>query len=217
MKSRNFLLVVLLLFLIAAPAARADTSAFWRSNPITPAAIANDPTLASKQSWSVMVTITSGFWISAGLRATLPAGNTFYRHPLGGFSRPGVTAISANPALEFHTYVTHPRQTPSGSGGPAIFGGFPDIKSEVSFGGAFDEIPGTFSVAWGDPIGVHPTLGTYEIARLTFPSGVLPVVIPESFTASVNPHQVVRIPTTIPEPAALGMIAVIALLARRSA
>lgn len=199
-----------MLLFAAAGKAQADLTAFWQNNPITPQAVSNDPTLANMQSWSVMITNTDGLWSSAGLRAVLPPGNSFYRNLNGGLFRPSVAQQSANPALTFHTYITDPTQSPNSptAGAPAILGGFPDLGTKVSFGGPSDPIPGTFSVAWGDPMGpsIHPP-GTFEIARLTFPISVFPGVDPRSQTSQVNPGQTVLIPTTIPEPCGFGLSA----------
>jgi hypothetical protein len=192
----------MLVALLTPHAARAELVAHWRANSVAPAAIANDPALAGMQSWSLMATNTSGIYASTGLRAVLPPGDVFYRHPLGGAVRPTNAQISVNPALAFHTYVTDPTHSPNGGGAPSVLGGFPDDPtSPASFGGPSDTLPGTFAVAWGDPQGppLHPT-GTYEIARLTFPAGASPTVHPQSVVYYVAPEQPAPIPTTIPEP-----------------
>jgi hypothetical protein len=64
---------------LLAPVAEAQLTAFWQRVPITPAAIAEDPTLAGMQSWDLKVT-ANGNWASAGLRAVLPDALTFYNH-----------------------------------------------------------------------------------------------------------------------------------------
>lgn len=200
MTPRHAIVCLMVLTGLAAHSVRADLTAFWRNNPITTQAIFNDPTLAGMQSWSVMITNTSGFWVSAGLRAALPTGNNFYRNPLGGDFRPSASLINANPALAFHTYVTEPRTFNSGL---AVLGGFPEGQ-QVSFGGPLDAIPGTFSVAWGDVFGKPHPAGTFEIARLTFPTGMLPIVHPQSQTRTAVPDQMAFIPS-IPEPAYTAM------------
>ena len=193
-------------------AARAGNIVFWRHNPITPQAIASDPALAGMQSWSLVTTYTEGDFAAAGLRATLPSGSVFYRHPQGGYSRPSLVQQSAIPALEFHTYVTQPRQSiNTGQSPPTILGGFPetDPPSPASLGGTLDTLPGTFSVIWGNPQPSQgPPPGTYELARLTFPPGVLPAVHPESLVALILPDRILPIPATVPEPTALGMLIV---------
>ena len=180
-------------------------SVFWRHNPITPQALANDPTLAGMQSWSVMVTHTNGYWHFAGARLTLPAGSTFYRSPLGGLFRPSDSQIAANPSLEFHTYLTTPHHI-FGNHIPSILTGFP-LKTPVSLGGSADPLPGVISAIWGHPEAVnHPTpVGTYEIMRATFPASVMPVALPASYTVTILPDQLVQIPD-IPEPSGLGFI-----------
>jgi hypothetical protein len=194
---------------------RADLTAFWRHNPITPEAIADDPMLAGMQSWSVMAATDDGLWLSAGLRATLAPDVHFYRNLNGGSFRPSVAQQAAHPALAFHTYVTIPVQL---GGLPVILGGYPDTSGQHSFGGLFDSIPGTFAVLWADAAGpsIHPP-GTYEIARLTFPFGILPEIHPQSQASQVGPKQTVPIPTTVPEPAALTLATALLTLSRRAA
>jgi hypothetical protein len=204
-----------------ASSASAALIALWRQNTITHAAISNDPSLASMQSWSLMVQNPEnmGFWSSAGLRATLPSGSFFYRHPLGGFTRPSTDAIAANPALAFQTYVTSPRQSPSGANPPTIVSNWPQT-SVPSFGGPSDPIPGTFTVAWGDAqAGAGPVLGgPFEIARITFPLGVIPDVLTAkpvaSFAEQLDPSEMTPIPK-IPEPRTTALCIVMAGLRRR--
>ena len=183
-------------------AARGAPSASWRNNPISAAAILADPTLANMQSWSLMFSNTEGFWAAAGLRAVLPAGHVFYRHANGGNFRPSIAQQAADPALTYHTYVTSPRQSLDGvQGAPLIIGGWPE-NEPLSFGAN-----GIFSVAWGDlsaPSGPPGPL-TVEIARLTFPQGVIPTVLTtgpnRSLVVQISPDQEAPIPS-IPEPAA---------------
>lgn len=215
MNARHRILCSLVLFFAAAGAAQADLTAFWQHNPITPQAISNDPSLANMQSWSVMITHTNGYWTSAGARLTLPAGFNFYRNPFGGSTRPSLAAINANPALEFHTYITSPHQI-FGNHSPSVINGFPD--GTVSFGGPLDSIPGIFSVSWGHPEATNwPTpVGTYEIMRGTFPMGVLPTLHAQSRTSVVVPDQTAFIPS-IPEPPILGLAVAAAALTLRGA
>jgi hypothetical protein len=197
-------IVALALLLSAAPA-RAELTAFWRHNPITTAAIAADPQLAAMQSWSLMVTNTNGHWESAGLRATLPSGLHFYNTPparRGGWTHPSPNDIAMFPDVEFDTYVSGPRNQ-SGAEAPAVFGPHPKNEPPFSFGGPTDPAPGTFSVAWGDPTGRQHPPGAYEFSRLTFPASVLPDVHAQSVVQFVVPDQMVLVPTTIPEPAAV--------------
>ena len=200
-----------------ATSASAALSAFWTQNPISAAAITNDPVLASMQSWSLKVTHTDGDWASAGLRATLPAGSVYYHHSLGGNTKPNPAFVALFPGLEFDTYVTSPLDNGS-TGAPAVIGGHP-ASPTADFGGT----TGVFSVSWGD-LATNPP-GTYEIARLTFPNGVIPTIFREgnppslpntSNTSQVNPDQTVFIPDiAIPEPASLGLVAAAGLLALR--
>lgn len=205
-----------------ATSASAALTAFWQKNTITPAAITNDSTLANMQSWSLRITNTDGFWASAGVRATLPAGNTFYRNLNAGDFRPSIAQQTANPALTFTTYVTSPRQSPNSAttGAPAVLGGYPE-GLPLSFGGPFDDIPGLFSVSYGDPSATAgPAPGNYEIARLTFPLGVIPFIsngtggFAASQASQVVPDQTVTVPQ-IPEPGSLALVAAAGLLAIR--
>ncbi len=179
-------------------------------------ALTADPALANMQTWDLRVT-TDGNWASAGMRAVLPAGNTFYRSTSTGITKPEI--ITAN--REFWTYGAAPSDT-----GEVNFinvlGGFPegDPLSNGTANGT--NIPGVFSLAWGDLVTDLP--GNYQIARLTFPLGVLFDVLTAdqspnfSKTSQVNPDSTVPIPD-IPEPTSLSLLAVAGLLAlrRRSA
>jgi hypothetical protein len=184
-------------------------------NTISPAAIAADPLLANMQSWSLVAT-TDGNWASAGMEAILPAGNTFYNPALGGNFRPNPAIVAAFPNIEFDTYVSAPADTGTG-GAPAVLGFFPEAPGTGDFGGT----SGRFSVSWGDLVEDAP--GTYQIARLTFPIGVIPNVrnldpdpnqVNPSRTSQVNPASDVVIPD-IPEPASLGLVAAAGLLGLR--
>jgi hypothetical protein len=197
------------------PDASAALSAFWQPNAITAAAIADRPELANMQSWSLRITHTDGDWASAGLRLTLPAGNTFWHHPLGGDTRPQPAFLPIFPGLEFDTYVSSPLDT-GASGAPAIIGGHP-ASPTPDFGGT----TGVFSVSWGDTATNQP--GTYEIGRFTFPNGVIPAIYLEgnppslpnsSNTSQVNPSQTVIL-SLIPEPSTLGLVVAAGLMAAR--
>jgi hypothetical protein len=205
MRARSFVVVIALTTLLGAPATRADLVSFWQNNPISPQAVANDPALAGMQSWSLMATNRSGYFQWAALRAVLPPGNTFYRHPLGGSVRPNPALFSKHPALEFHTYMTSPQQIRGLSGGPTLIGGFPEGEP-WSWGGTMDNIPGTFSMIWAHPKTVVWNIppGTYEMMRGTFPAGVLPAVHPESEVGYIQERT--PVPLVIPEPSALALV-----------
>jgi hypothetical protein len=201
-----------------ASSARAVHVASWVQRPISAAAIANDPALANMQSWSLMTSYDVGRWSSAGVRATLPAGSLFYQHPLGGSTFPDPNVVNAFPGLAFDTYVTVPEHINT-----IVLGGHPASPPPASFGGPTDPIPGTFSVSWGRSMGGAPVTGTFEIARLTFPQGVLPHILQgppftsQSISYTVVPEQQAFV-GQIPEPAGAATIALCAsagLLRRR--
>jgi hypothetical protein len=206
---------------LVATDASAALTATWVRNTITAAAVTAEPTLANMQSWSLRVTNTDGHWASAGLRAQLPAGNVFYNTVPGrggGDTHPNPAFFPVFPDLEFDTYVSSARNQ-LGANAPAILGSFPENDPPQSFGGATDPVPGRFSVAWGDPQATSgPGPGTYEIARLTFPVGMIPTINPAgqpaSQTSQVSPDSTINIPP-IPEPASLGLLAAAGLLAIR--
>jgi hypothetical protein len=193
----------------ASTVASASITAFWRQNTITPAAISADPALANMQSWSLMTT-TTGNWIGAGMSVFLfpqGVGHVYYNPAQGINTRPSSATVAAFPNVEFDTYVSSPGDQGGGVGAPAILGGH--YGSPVAdFGG----ITGLFDVAWGDLTADPP--GTFEIARLTFPSNSIASVSPGGGTAQSTPDSTATIPT-IPEPSAGGVFVVAGLLALR--
>ena len=212
-----FVLVVIATALVTPPAHAVHT-AFWVPRPISAAAVADDPALTSMQSFSLMVNYDVGRWASAGVRATLPAGNHFYQHPQGGDTVPNPTLVELFPGLAFDTYVTAPDQVFT-----VVLGGYPASPPPASFGGPNDPIPGTFSVSWGRSMGGTPITGTFEIARLTFPIGVFPHIqqgppeTSQSISYTVVPDQKAFV-GQVPEPAgaaALALCAAVATLRRR--
>jgi hypothetical protein len=206
---------------VMATSASAALTATWVPVTISQAAITADPTLATMQSWSLRATNTDGHWASAGLRATLPAGGVFYQTPPargGGDSHPNPAFFPVFPEVEFDTYISSARNQ-AGANAPAVLGAYPENDPPQSFGGATDAVPGRFSVSWGDPQATSgPGPGTYEIARLTFPVGMIPTINPAgqpaSQTSQVSPDQTIVVPP-IPEPASLGLLAAAGLLAIR--
>ncbi len=205
MCSRAFVALTTWITVLMATAspAHAGITAFWRQTTITPAAIANDPALANMQCWDLM-TATTGDWATAAMRATLPVGSTFYKHPVGGRTRPDPAQFTSFPALEFTTYVTSPSDDGTNNT-TMLFGGHPQ-GGPISLGDPTSPIPGVFSMDWGDTFVVDPP-GTYQIGRLTFPNGVLPDIFNNtplpvhtpSYIAQVSPDSTVDIPD-IPEP-----------------
>ena len=186
-----------------ASTASAAITASWTPVTISAAAIAQDPALATMQSWDLRVT-TDGDWASGGLEMTLPAGSSFYNHAFGGNTKPSPALIAAFAGLEFDSYATGPGDN-GVSGAPAILGGFPE-GTPVSTSG------NRWGVSWGDLVADPP--GSYQITRLTFPQGVMPVKNPLSVTSQVNPASDVFIPD-IPEPSTLGLVAAAGLMAIR--
>ena len=204
--TRTMSCAVLVCTLVSA-LAHAELSAHWHFNPITAAAIAADSQLAGMQSWSLIVTHTSGHWASAGVRAKLSGGLTYYHTPPargGGNAHPTPAMIANFPELEFDTYVSSSRNQ-QGANPPALLGAYV-LSGPPSLGGPEDDIPGEFSVSWGD---IHATSGpgpgTYEILRLTFPQGVLPNFVPLGQATQINPDITVTVPA-IPEPGAPNLL-----------
>jgi hypothetical protein len=115
--------VVIILSMSVCTGAKASITAFWQQVTITPAAISNDPALANMQCWDLMTT-TSGDWSNARMLAFLPSGFNFYKHVLGGLTRPNPAQFPSAPALEFTTFVTAPSDT-GANGGTQILGGHP--------------------------------------------------------------------------------------------
>jgi hypothetical protein len=164
---------------VAAPStASAVIVANWQPNTISPAAIADNPALASMQSWSLMVTHGDGDWGSAGVELTLPAGNAFFQHSFGGNTRPNPALTTVFPSLAYDTYVSSPGDTGS-AGAPFILGPFPPAAGSGQLG------PQRLSVIWGDFVATPP--GTYEILRVTFPNSAFPAGNQLNFTAQTNP------------------------------
>lgn len=160
----------------------------WEPVQISAAALANDPSLADKRTFDLIVNTTTD-WISAGVQVLLPGGSVFYNHPLGGNTAPATELVAGNPALAFDTYVNGPGGLNSP---PLILGGYPTAPA-ASFG------PTVFSVSWGDLITTPP--GEYQIARLTFPAAALSgtdLVTNSSRTSQLDPS-VGEVTATVPE------------------
>jgi hypothetical protein len=207
-----------ILCIAAATPVFAQITAFWQQVTITPAAIANDPTLASMQCWDLMTT-TTGNWSTAEMNAQLSTGNFFYKHPLGGFTKPPPAAVANSPALAFTTYVTSPNDDGMNNN-TQILSGHPQSRP-ISLGDQSAVSPGEFSLAWGELFFDPP--GTFQIARLTFPQGVLPDILNNhpapvaapSRTSQGSPEATTEIPD-IPEPGMVVFsVALLATMRRR--
>lgn len=206
---RRPLIGLAFLWLAIATPAFAQITAFWQQVTITPQAIGNDPALASMQCWDLMTT-TSGDWSAAGMRAVLPTGSFFYKHPMGGVRPPSPAAIAAGPALAFTTHVNTPKNNGLNNGNTHLLGGFEN--EPMSIGDVTADQPGVFSISWGDLFVDLP--GTYQISRLTFPQGLLPNIYHVSRVAQVSPQLTANIPQ-IAEPGTLILLAPAGLLLRR--
>ncbi len=208
MKTRMFAAILGAWISLCLPA-HAVITAFWQQTTITPQAIANDPVLANMQCWDLIAT-TTGDWASGFMRATLPSGLTFYKHPLGGLTRPDPAVVASSQALGFTTFASSPSDNGTNNS-TFVVGGHPQ-SHPVSIGDATAPTPGTFSMGWSDFVVDPPD--TYQIARLTFPIGAVPDVLnvgtPDpSTTSQVNPDSTTIIPD-VPEPTL--MLALLALL-----
>lgn len=168
--------------------------------PITPAAIAEQPVLASAQSYDLRVTLAAGEQFRfVGLYLPAAPDGSFFQHPLGGLSEPSAGAVALIPSLAFDTYLTVP---------PGYV-----LDPGVSFVGpipSWDEQ--LLNRGWGIQAGgFYPGPGEITVARVTFfgsaPSGHgrFPPSGPD-FTI------------TVPEPAAgCGLAAAGTMLVRRRA
>ncbi|MDW8261790.1 MAG: hypothetical protein RMJ35_04625 [Phycisphaerales bacterium] len=222
----------------AASAANAAIIPFWRVNPIPSSAIANSGGLLTANSISVslMVELTGNSLFNvAGLDLTsningdpvLP-GAVFFQRSGGGASNtqpPSQDDIDNSPGgvLAFDTYVctADPALAAAvpgrlnGTGAGQI--GSPTLQTTGANRTALD-----FNVAWGSlPNTGSP--GIFEIARITFASGVFPGSTPIPFakgrvSENTNPTQFVAfppIPVAIPEPTVGFALAGLGLLAMR--
>lgn len=210
-------------FILAAVAAAASSASAaivpsWRGNPISAAAIANDPALRGAVSISLMVTLSGASQFNvAGLDFSpvlSGSGGTVYNNPFGGSTAPSTALLAVFPALEYDTYVTGPDRA-----------GAISTPGKYSGAGTADFGPGgSFNVAWGaTPNSGSP--GIFEIARLTFlnlaPLGG-PIPVNGEVRSSDAPNTPVPVPSIpaeiIPEPTTLGIAACMAgaLFLRRS-
>jgi hypothetical protein len=210
---RRMLIAAVLATLGLTSRAAAQITAFWQRATITPAAIAEEPALANMQSWDLMVT-TTGNWASAGMHARLPISFTYYKHALGGQTRPDPLLFDTSPALAFTTYAS--AATDDGTiHTTAVLGSFLFNGEPGSIGDPTSFWPGAFDMNWGNYY-FTALPGTYQIARLTFPAGVVFHVYPFGFTNQVRPDGWAPVPQ-IPEPdmpCVLGAVLSITMLAR---
>lgn len=204
--------VIVLIFVcvFTAAAARGQIGFFFRPVTIRTAAIVEQPQLANYSCIDFMV-VTSGDWDSAQVRLTLPAGMTFFKHPVAGNTKPYL-GFPVFPSLEYSTYVTGPSDAGGGINAPLIDGGW--IPGEpFSLGDATSVAPGVFSGSWRSPL-VEPP-GTYQFARFTFPTAAglpsLPLG-PLAMTSQINPPASTGI--LYPEPSVLGFVATCTMFLR---
>ena len=205
------LLIATVLALGFGSTAVAQFTAFWQRATITPAAIAEEPALANMQSWGLKVA-TTGNWFSAGMFARLPSGFTYYKHPLGGITRPDPSLFSSSPALEFTTFVSAANDNGTNHT-TIVLGSFLFNGEPASIGDATSPFPGTFDTSWGNSPATAPA-GIYEIARLTFPIGMLPQTSSTNRTSQLNPEATAWIPD-IPEPSLLPFMGAIVIVGLR--
>lgn len=224
---RHLLLLAGLAGLCTVSAASAGITAFWvpvasgdgSVGSMYPAAATKaDPVLLGMQTWDLRAT-TDGNWSEAGLRAVLPSG-TFYRRTSTGITKPEIITLDR----AFWTYVTVPSYHHfSDDHNPLnVLGGFP-VGQPVSNGTSNGlNIPGTFSCHWGDLTNDPPSPPErYQIARLTFPLGVVPDILTVdqnpsfSYTSQVVPNATTAIPEIL-EPTTLALVCCVSLLGFRA-
>ncbi len=188
--------------------ADATPTTFLAHIPISPAAIAADPTLANYQTWNLRVSVPPGEnWGYTGTRATLTQG-TFYNSVFGSeFPHPQVWSVL--PQLRYDTFITKAADPDDDStfGAPdANPGAFPGTGGPRVFSDT------VVSAVWLTPSGVLSGPGEFTVARLTFSLDAQGEMI--GFTAGRAPQtpQVnwsFTIP--VPEPAGAALFAVVAL------
>jgi hypothetical protein len=195
------------LVIFTAPAAATPTT-FLAPVPISPLAIAADPTLANYQTWDLRVNVPAGEnWGYTGTRATLTQG-TFYNSVFGSeFPHPQTWTVL--PQLRYDTFITKAANPNDDStfgapdANPGAFpgtGGGPRVFSDT-----------VVSAVWLTPSGVLSGSGEFTVARLTFSNDAQGEMI--GFTAGRAPQtpQVswsFTIP--VPEPAGAAVFAALA-------
>jgi hypothetical protein len=181
--------------------------------PISPAAIAADPTLANYQTWDLRVNIPQGqHWGFSGFEANLTAGQ-FYNHEFGGRT-PQPQLWSAFPQLRYDTFVTQAANPNDDSTfiAPTITSGFPNPPLQVVF---IDQRISIVYHAQPGPGVAGP--GAFTIARLTFRDDSVGTIVGDSVARPTG--LVVPFAFTIPVPEPAGAACVLsaawALCARR--
>jgi len=139
--------------------------------PITSAAIAADPTLASLRTLDVRLTVSSGDdWLASDIRVQLTQGS-FY-NPRAGGNVPDTTEWSDNPHLRFDTWVGGPNTS-----APLVLG-----RQEGSGSAIFS--PSEVNVAFGDL--QNTGAGTFTIARLTMTQNAVGTINGRFFVLSAS-------------------------------
>ncbi len=146
------------LWAAAAASAATTTQLVLSPDQPTAAAIAENPALADRTTFDLMITTTAD-WINSSLRFVLGEGS-FYNAADGGDAptTPGQWGLPGFQHLRYDTFVAAP---PDFMAWPMIIGGHMDDG-----GGPAIFSPGTVSVIWADTSTSYGS-GTYTIARLT--------------------------------------------------
>lgn len=191
--------------------------------PISPAAVAADPTLAGFRTYDLQATITDGDrFLVAGIILGLSQG-TFYSPEFGHHVPSPPAAVAAYPFLEFDTYISAPNYTHN----VTVF----NIPGRLFGTGAaqfptYGEQQAIINVVWGQPQG-SPGQGTFTFARLTVsadaegaltgdvrairnPGQSNPINHVLGFTAPLSRGSFGSM--TIPEPTAAAAVATLAML-----
>jgi hypothetical protein len=206
------------LAVLLSSSAEAALTAKWRRNPITPAALAANPQLATAVSVSLVVTLTGDSLFNvAGMKFTandVEVNGFFNQVPFGSDHKPNAALVAAFPDLEFDTYVA--TTTDQIATVPGRY---------VGTGAALVSAPNEINVAWGATPNTGPLGGVdLEVARVTYfgiaqYSGDFTVAIEGAIRDSVNPNTDIPIPRfpnfQIPEPSCAAAVLVAAPLVGR--
>ncbi len=186
--------------------ARAQITTTFVPVPISPAAIAADPTLVDYQTWDLRAVIPQGqHWGFSGFEANLTSGQ-FYNHEFGGRT-PQPQLWSAFPQLRYDTFVTQAANPDDDATfvAPTITSGFPEPPLPVVFTDQRISI-----VYHGEPGPGVAGPGAFTIARLTFRDDSVGTIVGHSVERATGLTVPFAFTIPVPEPAGAALFAVFA-------